>query len=153
MGDEVLMKKVLLISTAGAWMFLSAADMGKESVKVALIKDYQMMFKRIGEPRIGAAVKKIEAVRPPFVRLKPEEKEKVIVKKDGTKIAVKVKEKFDLQAIMNNRAKISGKWYKVGEKVDEFTLATVRSGSVFLQNNEFKKRLTLRKENENITIK
>jgi len=147
------MKKVWLLSLAGAWMFLSAAETGKESVRVALIKDYQMMFKRIGEQRVGAAVKKIEAVRPPFVRLKPEEKAKVIVKKDGTKIAVKVKAGYILQAVMNNRAKISGKWYKVGDKVDEYTLATVQSGSVFLQNNEFKKRLTLRKENENITIK
>ncbi|GEM_PF-2431417 len=147
------MKKVWLLPLAGMWMFLNAAETGNESMKVALIKDYQMMFKRIGEQRIGAAVKKIEAVRPPFVRLKPEEKEKVIVKKDGTKIAVKAKAQFDLQAIMNNRAKISGKWYKVGDKVDEYTLATVQTGSVFLQNNEFKKRLTLRKENENITIK
>ena len=148
------MKKLWLIPLAGmVSTLLGASDPKEKPQHLALIKDYQMMFKRIGEQRIGAAVKKIEAVRPPFVRLKPEEKAKVIVKKDGTKIAVKAKAEFDLQAIMNNRAKISGKWYKVGDKVDEYTLATVQTGSVFLQNNEFKKRLTLRKKNENITIK
>ena len=138
---------------AGAWMFLNAAESGKESVRIALIKDYQMMFNRIGEQRVGAEVSKIEATRSPFVRLKPKEESKVIVKKDGTKIAVKAKTEFALQAIVNNRAKISGKWYKVGDKINEYTLATVQSGSVFLQNNEYKKRLTLRKKNENITIK
>jgi len=153
MGDEVLMKKVWLLSLASVWTFLNAAETGDKNMKVALIKDYQMMFRKIGEQRIGAAIQKIEAVKAPFVRLNPEEKKKVIVKKDGTKIAVKVKAEFDLQAVMNSRAKISGKWYKVGQKVGEYTLASIRSDSVFLQNNEFKKRLTLRKENENITIK
>jgi len=142
MGDEVLMKIVWIATLTGMCVLLSASEAEKKPVQVALIKDYKMMFDRIGQQRIGAAVKKIESVRPPFIRLKAAKKEKVIVKKDGTKIAVKVKAEFDLQAIMNNRAKISGKWYRVGDKVAEYMLAAVQTNGVFLQNNEFKKRLT-----------
>ena len=148
------MKKIWLIPLAGTvCTLLSASDVAREPNRMALIKDYQMMFQRIGEPRIGAEMTKIESVRPPFIRLEPKKKAKAVVKKDGAKVAVKAKTGLILQAIMNNRAKISGKWYKVGDKVDEYTLATVYSGGVFLQNNDLQKRLTLRKKNENITIK
>ena len=148
------MKKIVWITTlAGMCVALSASEAGDEHIKLALIKDYKIMFDRIGQHRVGADVKKIEAVKPPFVRLNPPKKEKVIVKKDGTKIAVKAKAELILQAIMNNRAKISGKWYRVGDKVAEYKLASVQRNGVFLQNNEYKKRLTLRKKNEKITIK
>ncbi len=153
MGDEVLMKKLWIVTLASSLAALYAGDVQSGGERIALIKDYKMMFERIGQQRIGVDTHKIESVHSPFVRLKKEETKKMVVKKDGTKIAVKAKAQFALQAIVNKRAKISGKWYSVGDKVDEFTLASIQSNGIFLENNEFKKRLTLRKKNEKITIK
>ncbi len=152
MGDEILMKRVILTYLAIGAVSLSALQIPEDNAKIALIKDYKMMFDRIGKKRIGAAESEIESVRPPFVRLtKEEQKKHVITKPDGTKVAVQPK--YELQAILNNRAKISGKWYKLGEKVEEFTLSSINNNGVFLKNSEFKKRLTLRKKNEKISIK
>ncbi len=146
------MKKVILTYLAIGAVSLSALQIPEDDVKIALIKDYKMMFERIGKKRVGAAQSEIESVRPPFVRLTKEEKKRIVkVKPDGTKVAIQPK--YELQAIVNNRAKISGKWYKLGEKVEDFTLSSIKNNGVFLKNNEFKKRLTLRKKNEKISIK
>jgi len=146
------MKRVILTYLAIGAVSLSALQIPEDDVKIALIKDYKMMFERIGKKRVGAAQSEIESVRPPFVRLTKEEKKRIVkVKPDGTKVAIQPK--YELQAIVNNRAKISGKWYKLGEKVEDFTLSSIKNNGVFLKNNEFKKRLTLRKKNEKISIK
>ncbi len=145
------MKKVIITYLTIGAVALNALQIQDSDAKIALIKDYKMMFERIGKKRIGAADSEIESVRPPFVRLTKEEQKKVVTKKDGTKVAVH--QKYELQAIVNNRAKISGRWYRLGDKVEEFTLFSIKNSSVFLKNNEYKKRLTLRKKNEKISIK
>jgi len=145
------MKKFIVVATVMGISSLLYAKGSNEHV--ALIKDYKMMFDRIGEKRIGAPEREIESVKPPFIRLTKEEVKQVVVKKDGTKVAVK--KGYELQAIMNDRVKISGKWYKLGDKIDDFILATIKNNAVFLQSqtDEFKKRLTLREKNEKISIK
>jgi hypothetical protein len=151
MGDEVLKKLVIGCMMAAFYTVATGADLPAGSERMALIQEYKMMFSKIGEKRIGASPHKIEKVRPPFIRLSKEEAKKVMVRKDGTKVAVK--KVYELQAIVNNRVKINGKWYKVGEKIDDFTFVSIVGNGVFLKNNEFKKRLTLRKKNEKFSIK
>ncbi len=145
------MKKIVATLMIAGVAVVWAESIPVPADRVALIEEYKMMFSKIGEKRIGASTREIESVRPPFIRLTKEEAKKVIVKKDGTKVAVK--SGYVLQAIVNDRAKINGKWYKLGEKIDDFTLSSIQSSGVFLKNNEFKKRLTLRKRNEKISIK
>ncbi len=145
------MKKIVATLMIAGVAVVWAESIPVPANRVALIEEYKMMFSKIGEKRIGASTREIESVRPPFIRLTKEEAKKVIVKKDGTKVAVK--SGYVLQAIVNDRAKINGKWYKLGEKIDDFTLSSIQSSGVFLKNNEFKKRLTLRKRNEKISIK
>ncbi len=146
-----MMKKLVISCALAAATYVTATDLPADSQRVALIQEYKMMFSKIGEKRSGATPEEIESVRPPFIRLTKEEAKKVIVKKDGTKVAVE--RGYALQAIVNHRAKINGSWYKVGDKIDDFTLASIGGSGVFLKNNEFKKRLMLRKKNENISIK
>ena len=145
------MKKLVIGCCIAAGTYATATDLPAGSQRVALIQEYKMMFSKIGEKRSGATPESIEAVHPPFIRLSKEEAKKVVVKKDGTKVAVK--RGYALQAIVNHRAKINGSWYKIGDKIDDFTLASIGRSGVFLKNSEFKKRLTLRKKNENISIK
>ncbi len=150
MGDEILMKKIISLTITASVALFAAQENG---TRTALIKDYKMMFERIGQKRIGADEKEIEKVNPPFIRLTKEEAKKIVVKKDGTKVAVK--QEYTLQAILNDRAKISGKWYKKGDAIGDYLLATIKNDVVYLQSktDDFKKRLTLRKKNEKISIK
>ena len=136
---------------AAFYTVATGAELPAQGERLALIQEYKMMFSKIGEKRIGANPSEIETVRPPFIRLSKEEAKKVVVRKDGTKVAVQ--RGYELQAIVNNRAKINGTWYKVGDKIDDFTFVSIVGSGVFLKNSEFKKRLTLRKKNEKISIK
>ena len=137
---------MLIIATS-----LTAQELSGREDRLALIQEYKMMFSKIGEKRIGAAPENIEAVRSPFIRLKQEQAKKRVVTKDGAKVAVK--SGYRLQAIVNKRAMINGHWYKEGEKIDDFKVTDIEESGLFLQNNEYKKRLMLRMSNEKISIK
>ncbi len=151
MGDEILMKKLLLLVGISSILCLSAKEIEVTDDRVALVQGYKNMFNSIGQKRVGASNTVIESVQPPFVDLNPEKKvEKKKIVKTGIKVAKT--SIYELQAIVNNRVKISGKWYKLDDKVNSLTVVAIDNDSVFLQNNDDKKRLTLRKKNANITI-
>ncbi len=123
-----------------------------KNVRLALVKDYEMMFKRIGQKRVGVNDKEIDSLKPPFVRLKKEIKqEKIIIKKDGTKVAVRASDV--LQAIVNDHVKVSGKWYKLHDNIHGYTLVKISANAIDLKNENGKKRLSLRNKNEKIIIK
>lgn len=50
--------------------------------------------------------------------------------------------KFRLEAILNDKAKINGKWLKLYEKLDNFTLTSITSSSITLSSQN--KQLTLK---------
>ena len=151
MGDEVLMKKIVIYFGVAITVTLFADNSVVKGNRLALVENYQMMFDRIGQKRVGAEVTEIESVKSPFVRLKrKQEEQQVIVKKDGTKVAIKPA--YMLQAIVNDHVRISGKWYKLHDKVNEYTLNSIEVNAVVLKNDQIKKRLMLRKKNEKITI-
>jgi hypothetical protein len=64
-----------------------------------------------------------------------------------------VEEPLRLLAIMNKSVLITGKWYKVGDSVRDFTLSEVKQNSVLLTGKKDKKLiLFLTKQNNNIKI-
>jgi hypothetical protein len=64
-----------------------------------------------------------------------------------------IEEPLRLLAIMNKSVFISGKWYKIGESVRDFTLAEIKSNSVLLTGKKDQKLvLFLTKQNNNIKI-
>jgi hypothetical protein len=64
-----------------------------------------------------------------------------------------IEEPLRLLAIMNNSVLISGKWYKVGQSVRNFTLTEIKSNSVLLTGKKDQKLiLFLNKQNNNIKI-
>ncbi len=130
---------------------LQAQDKPKD-MRLALVKDYHMMFERIGQKRVGVSEKEIESVKPPFIRLNKKTKDtKTIIKKDGTKVAVRVTDV--LQAIVNDHVKVSGKWYKLHDNIHGYTLVKISTNAIYLKNENGNKRLSLRNKNEKITIK
>jgi len=64
-----------------------------------------------------------------------------------------LEEPLRLLAIMNKSVLISGKWYKVGQSVRNFTLTEIKSNSVLLTGKKDQKLiLFLTKQNSNIKI-
>lgn len=134
------MKKLIILPFLA--IYLEANDS-----RVAMVAEYKSMFSKIGERRIGVDPRIIDAVKTPFV----------MVKKEQPKIVngevVKASSEFILQAMINKKAKINGKWYGVNDDIGDLKVVSVRNGVVWLKNSEFKKRLTMRKENAKISIK
>jgi hypothetical protein len=105
------------------------------------------MFSRIGEKRIGVDPRVIDAVKTPFV----------VVRKEKPKIVngevIKPTSAYVLQALVNKKAKINGKWYGISDDINDLKVVSIKNGVVWLKNSEFKKRLTMRKKNAKISIK
>ena len=64
-----------------------------------------------------------------------------------------VEEPLRLLAVMNKSVLITGKWYKIGDSVRNFTLSEVKQNSVLLTGKKDQKLiLFLTKQNNNIKI-
>ncbi len=140
MGDEILMKKLIILP-------LLAIYLQANENRLAMVSEYQTMFSKIGEKRVGIDQRDIDAVKTPFMKIKKEQPKVV----DGK--VQPLKEVLTLQAIVNKRAKISGQWYGIGDELDAMKIVSIASGVVWLKNSEYKKRLIMRKENAKISIK
>lgn len=143
MGDEILMKKYIILPMLTTAIFVSA-----NANSDTLVAEYKNMFEKIGEKRIGVDESDIDALKAPFVAAP---KKKVALK--GVKKEEKTDKGFVLQAILNKSAKISGKWYKLHGEVHGMKIISVRDNYVWLKNNEFRKKLTMGSKNEKISIK
>ena len=121
----------------------------------------------IKPPRKGVDNKTIKNLKDPFVFLK----EKITTKKNTTKKTIttryitksyakriftkqKIKKRdvtFVLEAIINNNALINKKWYKMGQKVDNYTIKEVNPTQVILLKGS--KHITLSTDTQNTTLK
>ncbi len=143
MGDEISMKRFLILPILATTLFGNT-----ESNRETLIAEYKNMFQRIGEKRIGVDDRDIDALKAPFITVK---KKKVATEKG--KESESIDKGFVLQAIVNKRAKISGKWYGLHSDVHGMKIISVRNNYVWLKNDEFRKKLILGSKNEKISIK
>jgi len=71
--------------------------------------------------------------------------------KNRTKLNTVIKHSFFLEAIMNNSALINNKWYKLGDKINKYTIHEIERTSVVLTANG--KYIMLSTSNKNRTIK
>ena len=63
------------------------------------------------------------------------------IDKDAARPDWVIDQGFDLQAILNQSAKISGKWYKLNGEIHGMKIISVRDNYVWLKNDEFRKKL------------
>jgi len=103
-------------------------------------KEYDKIFERISQTRIGIDAKAIDKIKNPFV---------VIYKKskDGNKTK-KPKIIYKLDAIFDTKAMINGKWYKKHAKIGIYRLVKIKKKSVLLRSQNTSKELFIRKDNE-----
>jgi len=145
MGDEILKTIVALILSLILSSTLVAAknDNFTESFKKK-IAEYDKFFSQISEKRIGVSNSKIDTVKNPFIMTYSK-----LVAQDSNGTVIQKKPTYILTAIFNKKAKLNGQWYKLHSEIGDFKLASIRSNSVIIKNEHFKKELFIRKSNVN----
>lgn len=140
MGDEVLKTTTIALILS---LVLSSAIANESSKNInSKIAEYDKFFTQISEKRVGVSNSKIDNTKNPFIMTY----KKVMVKDGNSTIEVK-KPTYVLNTIFNDKAKINGKWYKIGNDIDDFKLASIRDKSVIIKNEHSKKELFIRKSN------
>ena len=137
MGDEVL-KNIIKISLL--FICLNNLSFANEAYKES-VKEYDRFFQEIGEKRVGVDESIINSIKNPFIMKKVE-----VVVKDNNSTVVK-KDIYNLSAIFDKKAKINGKWYKIGDEIGDFKLKMIKTRSVVIANEHYKKELFIRKSN------
>jgi len=143
------MKKVLLLSI----MFLLPMTV------CASVQDvnasHETITKQIAEikpPRKGVKSVDVARVQSPFLLLKSEKKEK----KQKKKRLYKKRSTYTplaLESAINKNVKISGKWYKEGDKVRGYSIVKVSADQVLLNKNGNERTLYLNQKNDKIQFK
>ena len=77
---------------------------------------------------------------------------KVVKPKKPKKIIPIVEEVYNLTAILNHRAFINGKWYKVGSKIGDYTVYAIGDSSTILKSKKGTKRLIIEKRKSKFDI-
>ncbi len=149
MGDEILMKKQITVFLCAGVLWANT-DMPEQTLdkKAELIREYQEMFQKISQKRVGLDDIEIAKVKPPFL--------KIVKKKKGQKGVTKGKKaavNLVLEAIFGKKVMINGSWYSLYQKVAGMKIVSIKGDSVWLQGETTKQKLTIRKKNANIIIK
>ena len=97
---------------------------------------HDIKIKKIREERPSVSLKKLETTKEPFAIIQRKENKKVIVVPDE---AV-AESTFTIDGIMNKTAYINGKWYKIGDIIDGYTIGYIgNKGVVLRRENDIKK--------------
>ena len=103
------------------------------------VKWVDEQIEAIKPPREGVSEPKIASLLDPFIFLKEKKSEtnsSVSIASEVTTPSKSVvppsEKKFVLDAIINKSALIDGKWYKINDKIDEYTISNINTTSVTL---------------------
>ncbi len=112
--------------------------------------EIRIMVKKIKEERPGINVEKLEETPNPFAIYKKPEVKKII---EEVKEEVPEDETVHtLSAILNHAAFIDGKWYKLGDKLDEYSIFLIQKDSVILKRGSEKKTLSIPKRKKKFIL-
>jgi len=118
----------------------------------------------IKPPRTGVNKSKINTTKDPFIFLKEDETKneentstltpttintKVLLSKKRT---IKKRASIDLMAIFNKSALINNKWYKLGDKIDKYTISEIKQTTVVLKGKHTELLLSTQSKIKNLKI-
>ncbi|MBN1840306.1 MAG: hypothetical protein JW802_09735 [Campylobacterales bacterium] len=110
------------------------------------LKEYDKLFEKIAERRLGADVIMINELKNPFIVI-------METSQDGDVNQTNVEPLYTLEATLNQKAKINGVWYKKNDSIGFFKVTNISHDRVILQNEIEKKELVIRtKDESNIKI-
>ncbi len=144
MGDKVL-KKLLFFFT-GISLFLYAGVQSSAETHQMSIQKYNMIFEQIGKKRIGPSDRELGKIPTPFVN------QNVLRIIKNKNVAKRKSIILRLHGIMNQKARINNKWYKLNSRVYSYKLIKIKNISVILKRKRKKIELFLRKKNDKIKI-
>jgi len=135
-------KSILVINLLGMVSVLYANSLSR--------KEIVSMVNAIKKERSGVNIRILQSTPNPFaIYKKPEVKPKVIeaVVPEPPKEEEVVIEPFEhkLLAILNHAAFIDGKWYKIGDKLEAYTLVSMGEDQVVFKRGEEKRTLAIPK--------
>ena len=104
------------------------------------INDIDKLVNDIKQERIGLTAKEIDTAKDPFIYTGG--KYGSVLRKEK-----KVRYKFYLTAIINDRVKINRKWYSLGSRVGGFRISKVGRNYVLLTRNNETVRVFMKKRN------
>lgn len=139
------MKKIIILSA----VTLSLAWGNNEE----LIKEIDQVVSVISQPRVTIEETKIDQVEDPFVRMSGEGTDKTVTTQSKSAVPAYKRIRFNLDAIVNSKAKINGSWVKKGEKIRGFTLSETGMNYVKLTYYNYSKILYLNKSENSIISK
>lgn len=112
------------------------------------MKNYDEVFVKIKEQRKGLNSGEISSLQDPFKLNLP-----VASKGDQNTTKYSSARGFILKAILLNKANINGKWYKVGDMIDDYNITSVQNSKVIIVKDDEKQELTLKNGSKNVGIK
>ena len=112
------------------------------------MKNYDEVFVKIKEQRKGLNSGEISSLQDPFKLNLP-----VASKGDQNTTKYSSARGFMLKAILLNKANINGKWYKVGDMIDDYNITSVYGSKVIIVKDDEKQELTLKNGSKNVGIK
>ena len=112
------------------------------------MKNYDEVFVKIKEQRKGLNSSEISSLQDPFKLNLP-----VVSKSDQNTTKYSSARGFMLKAILLNKANINGKWYKVGDMIDDYNITSVQGSKVIIVKDDEKQELTLKNGSKNVGIK
>ncbi|MBN2825189.1 MAG: hypothetical protein JXQ76_07700 [Campylobacterales bacterium] len=130
------MKTIVLFLTFVAFVFANTVS----------VEDIKMMVHKIRDKRKGIDMSQLEYTENPFVSVLKDENQtaKVVFKPKRVDI------KLDVDAVMNEKARINGKWMGVGEMIADYRVGNITSRDVMLHrldNNSTKQIFVYKKKN------
>ncbi len=121
MGGKSLMKKLIIFT-----LLLSLSCNAELS-----IGQIDNMVLKIQKKRVSKMDIDYKTVPSPFIVIKKDkDSNTTIVKSPTHKIS------FDLSAIINNSAFINGRWYKVGDMMNDYNVTNISGSEVKLQKGK-----------------
>ena len=161
MGDNILMKKLslslILLASLLTANELAWVDEQVNAIKPARVGENNSNISRIKNPFIflkknGYNIDKINTTNSSLTK-------KITSSTNSTKNSLQATKQyyssssFTLGMVINNSAYINGKWFKIGDKINNYKITKIAKSSVTLKQNSIIKVISIATKNNNLKFK
>jgi len=144
MGDKPLMRRLILIFILPIFSYSNSLSYDEIAKMVSKIK----------QKRVGIGVDELNDTPNPFTIVKKVvKKPKKKVEKKKPQIIRIIEPTFTLTAILNSKAFINGKWYRVNDKLDgDYRVVYIGNSSVVVSSPRATKKLKVEPQVKKINL-
>ncbi|MBE3605518.1 hypothetical protein CCAL13119_00900 [Campylobacter sp. RM13119] len=136
------MKSIFITIILSSLCSLLGADVQDKKIK------YDGMFSQIRQQREGIRKHEILNSKSPFKEVARDENLTVISPE-----TLNTASSFTLQAVMQDRVKMDGSWYKLGDTIGEYKITKITNTSAVLKRGDEKQEIKIQNGKKNVYIK